>query len=105
MEKTDRNRYKVVKQTWDRPCEHPDCDTLHRSRARFNWVSVSYAIDGRSRHESWHEVKDTEWIIIDKLTDERAFDGGAYDTRHEAKYFLDLNLKWLCTEALRAAAV
>ena len=105
MEKTDRNRYKVVKQTWGRPCGHPSCDTLHRSRTRFNWVTVSTALDGRSHFHSWHEVTDTEWIIIDRVTDERAFDGDAYDTKHEAQYSLAMNLKWLRNEALRAAVV
>lgn len=105
MDITDPNRYKVVKQTWGRPCEHPNCDTLHRNRARFNWVSVITAIDGRSHSYWWHEVQATEWIIVDTVTDNRAFDGDAYDTKDEAKYWLEANMTRLRREAERAAVV
>jgi hypothetical protein len=105
MNKTDPNRYKVVKQTWGRPCEHDKCDTLHRNRARYNWVCTSFPIDGRSHRYWWHEVTATEWIIVDKVTDERAFDGDAYETKGEAQYWLQVNLTHLQNQGWQVAAV
>lgn len=102
MDKTNPDRYKIVKQVWDRPCEHPECETLHRNRSRFKWVTISQALDGRSHFVSWHDVQAHEWIILDKDTDERAFDGGAYDTKSEATYWLHANLQMLRNEAARA---
>lgn len=70
-----RPRFEIVVDEFTVPCEHPLCDRLHQ---RF----MEYSDDGRTR---WHDAKRKQYVVWDRVTDQRAGLGEAFATKREAR--------------------
>jgi hypothetical protein len=61
----------------DIPCEHPLCERIHRKYWKTDRVGSIYCDAPRKFR--------VEWVVIDTMTGDRAFDGESYETLTEAK--------------------
>jgi hypothetical protein len=83
--------YRVERQTWGVPCDHPSCARLHRRLAKEpysdggyhdEWVATPHG-DVLVRVNRWHEVTRFEWLILDE-SGERVETGEQYHTKRDA---------------------
>lgn len=85
-------RYKIDKTTYEVPCEHPLCRTLHKRFRKPFANGYWYRDPEHGITRDYHDVVHTWWVIIDTETGERAWGGEMYETKAEATKALEVEL-------------